>query len=108
MSALSPSVWYLIAMIVGAIGTVAAVPAFRRHQPDWIAMAIAVVGLGGAFGIVIALPAPPAAALPLATIAVGGVLILDVLRKAFIRRRSRTSNSHRRSPAGPPDIENIP
>lgn len=101
---MSPSIWYVIAMLTGLIGA-AAVAAFRANHADWIALAIALVSFVLAVGIVLTRTEHTPTALPIAGFIIGGFLLLDAVRKA-VRRHQR----HRGQPrlGDPPDIERIP
>lgn len=107
MSALSPSAWYVIAIIVGLMGSAAAVVYFRRESPDLVAAVITVGCFVGAFGLLLALPGPPSSLLVLAAFVLGGLLFMDAARRTFKRRRHQLGTKlgpH----GGPPDIEQIP
>lgn len=89
MNVLNPSIWYLIAIGLGLVGAIATVVFFRGDSPDWIALVIALGGLGAAFGLLLALPKAPSPVLTIVTYVVGVLLLGDVVRKAAKRRPQR-------------------
>lgn len=107
MNALSPSIWYLIAIGLGLLGAAAAVVFFRGDSPDWIALTIALGGVGSAFSLVRALPKAPPRVLPIVALIASVLMLLDVVRIVANRWRRRRRGSNNQQ-GGPPDIERIP
>lgn len=101
MTALEPTLWYLIATAAALAAIHTTVRFFRADQPSAILMLLALNLYGIAFTLVYTMPTQPPAAVPIViNLALAAVVAPKVVRRIATRR-----NAHASHPAGPPDIE---